>query len=509
MAPASDHPHPVYGWKEPCTPPVGASEVVVVMVPLPAQGHLNQLLHLSRLISSYGIPVHYVAAATHIHQAKFRVHGWDLSSATAKRLLHVHGFDIPPFPSPPPDPTSKSKFPSQLIPSIEAASFHLRHHVADLVRSLASGSMRRVVVIHDSLMASAVQDAFSVSNAETFVFHSVSAFSVYWYLARAAAGQLPLGENDCIFLEDPPPLEGCFPAEFLKFIEHQYKFVHLGSGRLYNTSRAIEKVFMELLEKEEVNQTHWAVGPFNPVRIPSSSSLASEKARPEGGKHKCIEWLDRQSSNSVIYISFGTTIALSKEQIREIATGLESSGQRFIWVLRDADKGDMFNNANDDDDSYETRKLAELSLPKGFEERVEGVGLVVREWAPQLEILGHPSVGGFMSHCGWNSCMESITVGVPIAAWPMHSDQLSNSVLVTRILRIGVMVKEWPALVNSALVDSSSIQRAVKLLMSSQEGDCVRKRAAELGEAVQRSVRDGGVSRAELDLFIAHITRCS
>uniref|UniRef100_M1CUP6 Zeatin O-xylosyltransferase n=1 Tax=Solanum tuberosum TaxID=4113 RepID=M1CUP6_SOLTU len=86
----------------------------------------------------------------------------------------------------------------------------------------------------------------------------------------------------------------------------------------------------------------------------------------------------------------------------ELAMGLERSKQKFVWVLRDGDRGNIF--------SEEARRF---ELPDGFEERVEGVGLVVREWAPQLEILAHSSTGGFMSHCGWNSCIECITAGVP------------------------------------------------------------------------------------------------
>ena len=103
--------------------------------------------------------------------------------------------------------------------------------------------------------------------------------------------------------------------------------------------------------------------------------------------------------------------------------GLEQSEQKFIWVSRDADKGDIFAG---------NVERAE-ALPEGYEERVKEVGLVVRDWAPQLEILAHQSTGWFMSPCGWNSCLESITVGVPIAAWPMHSDQPKNAVLVTDI----------------------------------------------------------------------------
>ncbi|KAI6696815.1 hypothetical protein NL676_016934 [Syzygium grande] len=133
------------------------------------------------------------------------------------------------------------------------------------------------------------------------------------------------------------------------------------------------------------------------------------------------------------------------------------------------------------------------------------LGVVVRDWAPQLEILGHPATGGFLSHCGWNSCMESISMGVPILAWPMHSDQPWNAVLITRVLKIGLTVKDWTS--QDDVVKSSTIEGTVKALMQSEAGEEMRKRAAELGAAVRGSTDEGGVSRAELNSFIAHISR--
>ena len=169
---------------------------------------------------------------------------------------------------------------------------------------------------------------------------------------------------------------------------------------------------------------------------------------------------------------------------------------KFIWVLRRADPNDVLGEA----DRVERPKLSE-----GYEDRVKGRGLIVRDWAPQLEILAHRSVGGFMSHCGWNSCLESISMGVPILAWPMHSDQPRNAVLVTDVLRIGVLVRGWEH--REKVVNSSRIEGVVKTLMGSKEGMEMRKRAKELGDEVRRSFDEGGVSWLERDSFIAHISR--
>ncbi|KAL5067171.1 hypothetical protein RYX36_018058 [Vicia faba] len=182
-------------------------------------------------------------------------------------------------------------------------------------------------------------------------------------------------------------------------------------------------------------------------------------------------------------------------KIEQITIGLEQSKKKSIWVLRDADKGDIFYGS--EDKRYE--------VAKGFEERVEGMGLVVRDWAPQLEILNHSSTGGFMSHCGWNSSLESISMGVPIAAWPMHSDQPRNYAFITQILKVGVVVKDWAK--RDELVTASDIENVVRRLMETKECDEMRERAMKLKNDIGMSMEEGGVCRMEMDSFIAHITR--
>ncbi|XP_015969165.1 zeatin O-glucosyltransferase [Arachis duranensis] len=460
-------------------------DIVVVVVPFPAQGHLNQLLHLSRIILSYNIPVHFVGTPIHNRQALTRLHGWEWDP---RSMLNFHDFKVPPFPSPPPDPNAlrqtHSNFPSHLLPSFQTAAMHLRDPVRSLLSSISSVA-RRVVVIHDSLMASVVQDAVHLSNCESYTFHSVSAFTMFFYFWNVM-GTPMLQSSIASHIPQVPSLEGCFTTQFVDFISSQYEFHKFSSGTIYNTTRAIEGPYMDLIERMVSYKTHWALGPFNPL-IPSSTR--------NNNKHPCMDWLDEQEDNSVLYVSFGTTTAFKEEQIMELAIGLERSKQKFLWVLRDADKGDVFKEDG----------KREVKVPKGFEERVKGMGMVVRDWAPQLEILGHRATGGFMSHCGWNSCMESITMGVPIATWPMHSDQPRNRVLVTEVLRIGLVVKDWSH--RDEVVAASAVEDAVRRLMATEEGEAMRERAMKLMNAIHKSKDEGGVSRVEIDSFIAHITR--
>ncbi|XP_022152245.1 zeatin O-xylosyltransferase-like [Momordica charantia] len=291
-------------------------------------------------------------------------------------------------------------------------------------------------------------------------------------------------------------MAGCFPAEFLEFIAWQFdQMPKTAAGKIYNACRVIERPYLEVIERVEDEIKHWALGPFNPLKI---SPTTNKNRQNSPGGHGCIAWLDQQEPRSVIYVSFGTTTAMGEEQIKEIAMGLARSKQKFIWVLRDADRGDVFD----------VGKVRNSELPEGYEELVRGQGMVIREWAPQLEILSHRATGGFMTHCGWNSALESLWSGVAVAAWPMHSDQPRNTVLMTAVLRVGMVVEEWGQGGKVAVVvAAAAVEGVVRRLMASEEGEEVRRNAERLGEAVRRSVEHGGDSRRELEAFVAHITR--
>ena len=221
-------------------------------------------------------------------------------------------------------------------------------------------------------------------------------------------------DGEMLQIDELPSMESCFPSVIIDFIASQIRLLGSQADELHNSSRSMESYFLELLgrDENEGEKKIWAGGP----------SHSTKKGDLSKG-HKCLEWLDRQEPNSVLYVSFGTTTL--KDDIKELALGLEQSVSKFIWELGDVDKVDVFD----------TRDVRRPQLPEGFEERVKDMGIVVRDWAPQLEILGHPSTGAFMSHCGWNPCTESISMGVPIAAWPMHSDQPRNALLITDVLK--------------------------------------------------------------------------
>ncbi|CAI9118866.1 OLC1v1020493C1 [Oldenlandia corymbosa var. corymbosa] len=324
--------------------------VTVLMVPFPTQGHLNQLLHLGRLISSYNIPVHYVSTPAHTRKAKLRIHGGGNIPD-----LHFHGFPVPPYETPPPDPTSSTKVPRHQMPAI-LSSVHLRDPVFQLMKKL-SGTTKRLVIIHDALVSYVIQDIVSVPNAESYAFSASSAF--FSYLTLWDFRGKPQGVPEHQLLQLLPKLD--LPQEYSEYMLLNLTTKINSSGTLIDSCTAIEGPFLDYrtMFKSFGSDKVWAVGPLNPVHhhcVPVKKDEVDQGQR----RHYCLDWLDKQSPNSVLFVSFGSSTTLSDEEIKEMAFGLEKSEQNFLWVLRDADKGDLFTEEGGDD---QVKEVLEVGLP--------------------------------------------------------------------------------------------------------------------------------------------------
>ncbi|KAK7287003.1 hypothetical protein RJT34_22400 [Clitoria ternatea] len=204
---------------------------------------------------------------------------------------------------------------------------------------------------------------------------------------------------------------------------------------------------------------------------------------------KCLVWLDNQPLNSVLYVSFGSGGTLSQEQINELALGLELSRQKFLWVnLRapnDRASATYFSGDLVDEPLH--------FLPVGFLERTKGQGLVMPTWAPQTEILGHSAVGAFLTHCGWNSILESVVKGVPMIAWPLFAEQRTNAALVTHGLKVALRPKS-----GNCVVVKEEIACLVKGMMEGLEGEEVRRRMKELQKSAACALMEDGSSTSTI-----------
>lgn len=206
-----------------------------------------------------------------------------------------------------------------------------------------------------------------------------------------------------------------------------------------------------------------------------------------------LQWLNEKEPNSVLYINFGSLVQMNPNQLTEIAHAIQESSQNFIWVIK--------KNSKDDDED----DIVNKGLPKGFEERMSKTkkGLIIKGWAPQLMILEHKSVGGFLTHCGWNSILEGISSGLPMITWPLFAEQFYNEKLLVEVVKIGVGVgsKKWWYLgeEEQEIIKREEIGKAIAFLMGeSVEALEMRKRAREMGEAAKTSVNCGGASHINL-----------
>lgn len=262
---------------------------------------------------------------------------------------------------------------------------------------------------------------------------------------------------------------------------------NLYQGMLINSFEEIEPLYSGPLKQKSL---FWCIGPVSLCHKEIlHKSCRSLKASIDADH--CVTWLDSMKQGSVIYACFGSMSCIHPFQLAEIGLGLESSNQPFIWVIRDNVHLDVIERW------LETTK---------FEKRVEGRGLVIRGWAPQLVILSHPSIGGFLTHCGWNSTLEGVCAGVPMITWPLFEEQHLNEKYVTDILGIGLSIfVEARVSSEAVIIKRDRVKEAIRELMNGEKAGEMRRRARKLGEVANKSVEKGGSSHSNITKFIQDV----
>uniref|UniRef100_A0A2N9I7W5 Glycosyltransferase n=1 Tax=Fagus sylvatica TaxID=28930 RepID=A0A2N9I7W5_FAGSY len=214
--------------------------------------------------------------------------------------------------------------------------------------------------------------------------------------------------------------------------------------------------------------------------------ITDAKDRSGTSSSEALAWLDLQPSRSVVFLCFGSKGTFFEAQYEKIAYGLERSNQRFLWVVK-SPQG-----------SSTDQPELEVVLPKGFLERTKERGLVVKSWAPQNAILRHESVGGFVTHCGWNSVLEAVSNGVPMVAWPLYAEQHSNSVVLVEEMKLAI-----PIDTEGLMVSAEEVEKRVRQLMELEEGKVVRQRSLEMRAMAMEAWSSGGSSCAAFSTLVA------
>ncbi|XP_047964750.1 UDP-glycosyltransferase 75C1-like [Salvia hispanica] len=300
-----------------------------------------------------------------------------------------------------------------------------------------------------------------------------------WKIEIPGAPPLSKADIPSVLLPSSPELDKIpLPA-----FKEQFDLLDAEPGKakvLVNTFDSLEAEALGVFDRYELIR----VGPLIPSAFIGGEDPSEEKLF--GGdlyekSDDCIEWLNSKAQSSVVYVAFGSLLRLPKPHMEEIAAGLLRSGRPFLWVTRGEEK------------EKEEEKLSCL-------EDLDKIGKIVT-WCSQLEVLTHPSLGCFVTHCGWNSTLESLSCGVPVVAFPRWTDQGTNAKMIEDVWRIGVRVRGN----EDGIVKSEEIWRCVEEVMDGGVKSVeFRNNASKWKELAREAVAENGSSTINLKAFLDH-----
>lgn len=464
-----------------CRAVMESSKPHAALLSSPGLGHLIPMLELGkRLVTHHGFDVTVFTISASTSPAESQL----LQSIASPQLLNM--VELPPV-----DMSNLVDADAKLVTRIAA----IMREIIPRFRTAISGMKARPTVL--------ILDFFGFEALHILEFDMPKYIyfpGTAWFLSLSVYAPILDMEVEGEYVDrtEPLSLPGCKPVRpedvvdpMLDRTNQEYlQYVRMGAGLskcdgiLLNTWEDLEPTTLRALRDEE------AMAPFVKVPIYPIGPLT----RCPGGvaPRELLDWLDLQPTESVIYVSFGSGGTITIEQLTELAWGLELSQHRFIWVVRPPIQNNLYGsyftlgNGGDDPIRY---------LPVGFLGRTKTIGIVIPNWAPQVDILRHPSVGGFLSHCGWSSTLESIVNAVPMIAWPLFAEQRLNATIVTEDLGIAVRPEVLP---TKRVVRREEIEKMVRRVMVDKE---MRNRVKELKKSGESALSKGASSYNSLSLI--------
>ncbi|XP_077211509.1 UDP-glycosyltransferase 13-like [Tasmannia lanceolata] len=441
----------------------------VALLPSSGMGHLTPFLRLAATLAGRGVTVTLITICPTVSAAESHHLSQFLSSLPQ---IHPLEFQIQPL-----DPTTTtSNDPFFLHFEAISRSAHL------LTPLLSSSSFSALVT--DISLASAFSPIASNLNLPNHILFTSSAsmlafcayFSTQFSTITTTTTTATINLPDVFDIPGLPPLpKSSIPPPLLdpahlfttQFIKNGLAVLK-STSIIINTFDEFEPYSLTTMNEGKLDSGMpqvFAIGPLDQCEF--------EKGTP-------LSWLDLHPDESVVYVSFGSRTALSEEQIKELGVGLEKSGCRFLWVVK----------SKVVDREEEVEELERI-IGEGFIGRNKEKGLVVMDWVDQGKILGHKSVGGFVSHCGWNSMTEAAWYGVPVLAWPQAGDQRINAGVVGRG-GLGIWMEKWGWKgEEKGVVKGEEIGEIVRKFMGNLD---LKVGAKRVREGARKAVESGGSS---------------
>uniref|UniRef100_A0A7N0TVM8 Glycosyltransferase n=1 Tax=Kalanchoe fedtschenkoi TaxID=63787 RepID=A0A7N0TVM8_KALFE len=470
-----------------------------VCIPFPAQGHINPMLMMAKLLHHSGFHITFVNTVYN-HRRLLKSNGAaSLQGLDGFRFEKIH--DGLPATDDDDDATDATQ---DIIPLCQSIIEYFATPFRELVAKLNDASEAPPVtcIVSDLSMpfTSPVAEELGIPIALLLTAGACGFSSVAYYPELLARGLLPLKDESCFgtggldtAVEFIPGVEGIRLRDLYTFFrtgKPDDVIVRFNHQKLENTSRAnaiVANTFDDLERKvlEGLPATLPKVFPIGPLhlslsRIPSSSALHSICSNLWSNEAECITWLGRREPRSVLYLNLGSIAAMTPQQATELAWGLADSEQPFLWIIRP----DMAASGG-------------VVLPPGFLAETEGRGLVAG-WCQQEQVLSHPAVGGFLTHCGWNSSIESVAAGVPMICWPFFADQRTNCWCACNRWGVGMELGED--------VRRGEVERLVREVMEGGErGKDMRVKAVEWKRLAEDAVSSDGSSSLNFERFVNQV----
>ncbi|KMT08771.1 hypothetical protein BVRB_6g134950 [Beta vulgaris subsp. vulgaris] len=468
------------------------SPLKFIFLPFPTPGHMLYMADLAITLASHGVECHIITTPGNAHI-------FQTSGNNPPMTVHTLNLQRP---SVGPD-AGVENFRSATSNEMRANLYHaismLRKPTEDLIKEL----LPLDCIISDMFFPWTSDLALEIQVPRVIhhssIFNTCCAYSVTLHYAPH---ELVEKDDDTLLIPSLPhkiemkksqlPQWVRVPSQYTRLIEAVREAELKCYGVLSNTFCDEEKEYEEYYYKL-TGLKIWNIGPYC-LRVNRKEENAESSYWMD-----CLKWLDQKKPNSVLYVSFGSLTRFPDDQLREIAAGLEASGHDFIWVVRKKKEEETMEEDNEGYFSTEEfRKKVEKS----------NKGLIIEDWAPQLSILEHQAIGGMVTHCGWNSILEAVSIGgIPLISWPLFAEQFYNERLVVDVLKIGVAVgvTVWYNVdeAGKEIISREKVELAVRLLMDDGEGAAeMKRRAKELSEAARKSVQSGGSSQTNLIAFL-------
>ncbi|KAF6174663.1 hypothetical protein GIB67_006315 [Kingdonia uniflora] len=456
----------------------------LVLVPSMGRGHIVSTVELAKLLINHD---NRFSVTILIMSSPIAATPTAYTQSVAKSFPSIRFIELPPIEPPPPT----------IKPGVQYLSYFIEKHIPSVRKTLAELKSNPVPI------AGLVIDMFTTHMID--VANELGIPSYLYYTSGIAihgfAQHFPtlhteiatdfkdhIGDITIPSFVNPIPVNN-IPSDWLTKGD-RYNWILLHNRRLRETKGILLNSFYEV---EPFAVESFANSPSPPVY--PVGPLLETQSEPSGTEYETImKWLDDQPPLSVIFLCFGSKGSFGEAQVKEIAIGLEKSGYRFLWALRKSSL-QLFGMPTD----YANFKDV---LPDGFLDRTYERGMVCG-WAPQVSVLAHKAIGGFVSHCGWNSILESLWFGVPILTWPLYAEQNLNAFELVKELELAEELRlHYTNGVD--LVTSEEVESGVKRVM--EKDSVVRRKVTAMKEISQTTKSEGGSSFESLGRFIHDVS---